>query len=219
MFQNFKNDKERMFFRLRKNNKEDLQKKFLYTEDVKELEEVINVFLKGNKNFSIRSSNAIAEEVYGKAGKILNNGKEILELDENIYSVYKDKIELALNKYERDAINTWGITNETKLVVNIFNSSIEMKDISDPTDIMYDIKQINFNRTNNYDMQMLGFILERFLENKNEKAKIEHIGEKEFYLICGSGKLLFDFYAHDIVNEKVQEHNRKLNNDSGSIKM
>ena len=47
-------------------------------------------------------------------------------------------------------------------------------------------------------------------------VKIEHIDNNEFYLVCEDGKLLFDFYAYDIVVDKVKEHNKNLARENQS---
>lgn len=220
MFNKKNKETEKMFYRLRKNSIDTKNEAFSYTNDANDLKEIIEKFINENDYFSIINNNAIAEEVYGKSGVVLNAKTEILELDQKIYRNFKDEIEKKLNMYEQNVIKSFGISNETKLSVGIFTSSIETEkiicDYQSKIDVAMDIKSIKFNRVNNYDMQLLNYILEAFLETKQQQAKIEHIDNNEFYLVCEDGKLLFDFYAYDIVVDKVKEHNKNLARENQS---
>ena len=50
-------------------------------------------FLEENKKFSIIASNAIAHEVYGRPGVILQGDNMVLELDDRLYKLFKNDIE------------------------------------------------------------------------------------------------------------------------------
>ena len=220
MFRKLKSKSEnqrKLFYRLRENTTESsINTTFSYLDNVKEAKAIIETFIEQNNKYSIISSNAISHEVYGKLGIILTSDKKVLELDEKIYRLFKNKIEEKLNLYERNVIDSWGISSQTKINISYFLSGIEtgkiVCDLGSVISVGTEVKSLNLNIANTYDMELLNYILECFFEEKQEYAIMSHTEKRQFYLICGERKLLFNFKAYDIISDKVLEFNKKLDN-------
>lgn len=217
----FKNKKDDLlFYRLRDNSVESIEnEKFCYLDNPEEIKAIIDGFIFKHKRISITKINSVSQEVYSKRTVILKSNQETLELDEKVYDLYSDYIEKYLNSYQKNAIDLFGMNENTKININSFTSYIDIKNVFDEktNDINIVINGLGFNRTNKYDMELLENIIGSFLEDKSEICKIVHVKDDGFYLQCNDEKILFDFYAYGFVSEKIMSHNKKVLNKKQGI--
>lgn len=209
-----------LFYRLRDNSVEAIEnEKFCYLDNPEEIKKIIDDFISKNKRFSIVRVNSVSKEVYSKYTVILKSEQETLELDERVYRLYSHDIEKYLNSYQKNAIELFGMNENTKINVNNFTSYIEIENVFDKktNEINIVINGLGFNRTNKYDMELLENIIDSFLEDKSEICKIVHVKDNGFYLQSKDEKILFDFYAYGLVSEKLMNHNKKVSNKKQGI--
>lgn len=209
-----------LFYRLRDNSVEAIEsEKFCYLDNPKKIKKIIDDFISKNKRFSIIKMNSISKEVYSKRTVILKSDEETLELDERVYSLYSNDIERYLNSYQKNAIELFGINENTKINVNSFTSYIDIKNVfnKETNEANITINGLVFNRTNKYDMELLENIIDSFLKDKDEMCKIVHVKADAFYLESNNEKILFDFYSYGIVSEKLMDHNKKVLNKKQGI--
>ena len=209
-----------LFYRLRDNSVEAIEnEKFCYLDNPEEIKKIIDDFISKNKRFSIVRVNSVSKEVYSKYTVILKSEHETLELDERVYRLYSHDIEKYLNSYQKNAIELFGMNENTKINVNNFTSYIEIENVFDKktNEINIVINGLGFNRTNKYDMELLENIIDSFLEDKSEICKIVHVKDNGFYLQSKDEKILFDFYAYGLVSEKLMNHNKKVSNKKQGI--